>query len=162
MTPVTSWPPGISVTLHIVGLGLEDEPVHGVALGAGQLADVVGRQGDGVALPLGGQRLAVGRELAANAVGIGNQKGRAQPVAEVAVGVVVVVEHLLGAGQVGRGQHIHIALAGKVGGDLKISMPRPGSKGDAGELRLGGADGLAGEGDDFLAADLGHILCVAE
>ncbi len=102
-----------------VGLGLEDEPVHGVALGGGQVADVVGRQGERVALPLGGQRLAVGRELAANPVGVGNQEGRAQPVTEIAVVVIVHVEHLLGAGQIGRGQHIHIALAGEVGGDLQ-------------------------------------------
>ena len=82
--------------VYVVGLGLEDEPVHGVALGAGQFADVVGRQGDGVALPLGGEGLAVGGELAANAVGIGNQEGRAEAVAEIAVGVIVHVEHFFG------------------------------------------------------------------
>ena len=135
--------------------------MHGVALGARQAADVVGRQRDGVALPLGGQRLAVGRELAANAVGVGNQEGRAQPVAQVAVGVVVHVEHLLGAGQVGRGQHVHVALAGEVGGDLQNLHAAAGSEGDAGELRLGGADGGAGESDDLLAADLGDVLGVA-
>jgi hypothetical protein len=48
--------------------------VHGVLLGSGQLANVVGRQRDGVALPLGGEGLAVGGELAANPIGIGHEE----------------------------------------------------------------------------------------
>jgi hypothetical protein len=112
-------------------------------------------------LPLGGQGLAVGRELAANAVGIRNQKGRSQPVAEVAEVVIVHVEHFFRAGQVGRGQHIHIALAGKVGRNLENLHAAARRNGDAGELRLGGADGSAGEEDDLLAADLGKCLSVA-
>ena len=109
----------------------------------------------------GGQRLAVGRELAANPVGIGHQEGRAQPVAQIAEGVVVHVEHLLCAGQIGRGQHIHIALAGEVGGDLQNLHAAAGRERDAGELRLGGADGGAGERDNLLAADLDCVLGVA-
>ncbi len=128
---------------HVVGLGLQNQPVHGVDVAA-RLAAVVGRQSDGVALPLGGQRLGVRRELAANAVGIRRQKGRAQPVAEVAELVIVHVEHLLCAGQIGRGQHVYIALAGKVGGDLQNLHAAAGRESDAGELRLGGADSRRG------------------
>jgi hypothetical protein len=104
---------------HIASLGLEDQSVHGVALSRRQLAHVVGRKGEGVALPLGGQRFAVGRELAANAVGIGNQEGRAQPIAQVAEIGIVHVEHLLRGGQIGRSQYVYIALAGKVCGNLQ-------------------------------------------
>ena len=109
----------------------------------GSLADVVGRQREGVAFPLGGQGLAVGRELAANAVGIGNQESRAEPVAEIAVGVVVHVEHLFCAGQVGRGQHVDVAFAGEVGGDLDQFHAAARSEGDAGEFGRGRADGGA-------------------
>ena len=110
----------------VVGLGLEDEAVHGVALGAGQLADVVGGQRDGVALPLGGEGLAVGGELAANAVGIGNEERRAQPIAEIAVGVVVLVEHLLGACESGEASTSTFPLPGKLAVIWSSSMPRPG------------------------------------
>ena len=161
MTPVTCSPPGVFVTLNVLGLGLENQPVHGVALGAGQLADVVGRQRDGVALPLRGQRLAVRRELAANPVRIRHQERRAQPVAQIAVGIVVHVQHLLGGGQIGRGKHIHFALAGEVGGDLQKLHAAAGRERDAGELRLGCAHRSAAEGDDLLAADLGYVLGVA-
>ena len=41
--------------------------------------------------------------------------------------VVVLVQHFFGAGEVGRGQHVDVAAAGEVGGDLAAtSMPRPG------------------------------------
>jgi hypothetical protein len=137
--------------------------VHGVALGRGQFADVVGRQSDGVALPLRGQGLAVGGKLAANPVRVRRQEGRAQAVAKIADSVVIVhVEHLLGGGQIGRGQHVDVALAGEVGGDLQNLHAAAGRNGDAGELGLGGADSFAGEGDYLLAADLGYILGVAE
>ncbi len=131
--------------------------MHGVALGGGQLADVVGGQGKRVALPLGGQGLAVGRELAANPVGVGNKEGRAKPVTQIAVRVVVHVQHFLGFVQVGGHEHVDVALAGEVGGDLQDLHAATGQDGDAGELRLAGAHGFAGEGDDFLAADLGDI-----
>src|SRR6266568_4335603 len=58
----------------VVGFRLEDQAVHCVALRGRQRADVVGGKREGVALPLGGQRLAVGGELAANAVGVGYQE----------------------------------------------------------------------------------------
>ena len=82
-----------------------------------------------MALPRGGQGLAVRRELAANPVRIGSQEGRAQPVAEIAEVVIVHVQHLLGAGQIRRGQHIHIALAGEVGGDLQNLHAAAGQRG---------------------------------
>ena len=84
---------------HVVGLGLKNQPVHRMDIAA-RLAAVVGRQRDGVALPLGGQRLGVRRELAANAVGIRRQEGRAQPVAQIAEVSVLHVEHLLRPGLV--------------------------------------------------------------
>ena len=51
MTPVTCSPPGVFGLANVVGLCLEDEAVHGVTLGAGQLADVVGGQRERVAVP---------------------------------------------------------------------------------------------------------------
>ena len=142
----------------IVGLGLEDQAVHGVTLGARHLADVVGRQRDGVALPLGRERLAVRRQLAANSIGVGNQERRAEPVAQVAVRIIVLVQHLGRGGQIGRGEHIDIALAGEVGRDLLDLHAAAGKDGDAGELRLGGACGLAGQGDNLLAANFSNSL----
>jgi len=68
--------------------------VHGVPLGTGQLADVVGGKRERVAIPLGGEGLAVRRKSAANAVWIRNEEGRAKTVAEVAKGIVVGVQHL--------------------------------------------------------------------
>jgi hypothetical protein len=44
MTPVTCSPPGVFNTRHVLGLGFQDEPMHGVALRTGQFADIVGRQ----------------------------------------------------------------------------------------------------------------------
>jgi hypothetical protein len=79
MMPVTCRLGGL-LDLQVFHLALEDQAVHGVALGSGLFADVVRGQGDGVALPLGGQGLAVGRELAANAVGIGKEEGRAEAI----------------------------------------------------------------------------------
>ena len=64
----------------VVGLGLQDESMHGMALGGGQLANVVGGKSDGVVLPLRGQSLAIRRQFAANAVGIRRQEGSAEPV----------------------------------------------------------------------------------
>ena len=136
--------------------------MHGVALGGGFPADVVGRQGDRVALPLCSQGLAVGGELAANPVGVGSQEGRAQPVAEIAEAVIVHIEHLLGIGEGGRHEHIHVALAGEVGGDLQDLHAAAGQDCDAGELRLGRAHGGAAKDDDLLAADLGGGLGMAD
>ncbi len=48
-----------AVSLHVIGLRLQNQPVHGVPFGGGQLADIVGWQGNRVALPRRGQRLAV-------------------------------------------------------------------------------------------------------
>ena len=93
---------------HVVGLGLEDEPVHGVALGGGQAPNVVGRQSDGVALPLRGQRLAIGGKLAANPVRVRRQEGCAQPIAQITELVVAHVQHVLGNAQIGRSQHVYI------------------------------------------------------
>jgi hypothetical protein len=78
-------------------------------------------------VPLRGQRLAVGRELAANAVGVGNQEGRAEAVAQVAKVVVVHVEHLFGAGQIGRARTSTLPLPGKLAVIWITSMPRPGA-----------------------------------
>jgi len=86
---------------YAVGFCLQDQSVHGMALGRGQLADVVGRQRKHVALPIRDQCLAVRRQFAANPVRIGRKEGRAQPVTQISELVIVNVEHLLGAGQVG-------------------------------------------------------------
>ena len=59
---------------YIFGLRLQDQAMHGVLFGTGQLADIVRRQRDGVALPLGGESLAIRGKLAANAVRVGNKK----------------------------------------------------------------------------------------
>src|SRR6185369_14961111 len=40
---------------NVVGLCLKDEAVHGVTFGCRKLADVIGRERDGVALPFSGQ-----------------------------------------------------------------------------------------------------------
>ena len=85
----------------IFGLGFKDEAMHGMALCTGVMADVIGRQRQGVTLPLGRQRLPVNGKLAANAIGIGNQERRTEPVAQVPEGVIILVEHLRGAGQIG-------------------------------------------------------------
>jgi len=144
-----------------VGFGFEDEAMHGVALGRGQLSDIIGRQGNRMTLPLGGERLAVRGELAANPVGVGNQEGRTEPIAQIAEVVVVRVEHLFCAGQVWRRQHVHIALAGEVGGDLQNLHSAARRQRDAGEFRLGGTGGSAGERNDFLAANFSHGLGMA-
>ena len=102
--------------------------------------------------------LSVGRELAANAIGVGNQEGRAKPVAQIAVGVVFVVEHLFGGGKIGRGQHVDVAFAGKVGGDLDEFHAAARGERHAGELGLGGAAGGAREGHKFLTADFSYVL----
>jgi hypothetical protein len=134
--------------LQVFDLGLQDQAVHGVALCLRLGADVVGGQGDGVALPFGGEGFAVCGELAADAVGIGEQESRAQAVAEIAVGCVVLIEHLGGVFQAGRGQYVHCAFAGEECGDLLDLKPTAWEQGDGGELRLGGARcGLARNGD---------------
>ena len=147
--------------LNVVGFCLEDEAVHGVALGGGQLADVVGGESNGVAVPLCGEGFAVCRELAANPVGVRNEEGRAEPVTEVAMGVIVDVEHLFCAGEIGRGDDVDVALAGEVGGDLDDFHAAAGGERDAGELGCGGAFGGAGERDYLLATDLDCVLRVA-
>ena len=58
----------------VVGLGLQNQPVHRMPLSRGQLADVVRGQRERVAVPLRSQRLAVGTELAANPIRVGNQE----------------------------------------------------------------------------------------
>jgi len=145
----------------VIGLRLEDKTVHGMALSGGKSADVIGREGEGMALPLGGEGLAVGGELAADPVRVGDQERRTEPVAEVAIGVVVLIEHFLCSGQVGRGKDIHVAFAGEVGGDLQDFHAASGQDGDAGEFGFGGACGLAADGHDLLAADFGHVLSEA-
>ncbi len=113
----------------VVGFGLEDEPVHGVALGAGKFADIVGGQSDGVALPLGGEGLAVGGELAANAVGIGNEEGRAEAVAEIAVGIVLLRRAFSSASaRSGEASTSTLPLPGKLAVIWISSMPRPGAR----------------------------------
>src|SRR5215469_5252380 len=81
---------------YVISFGFENEAVHGVALSCGFLTDVVGRKCDGMALPFRGESLAVGRELAADAIRVGNEEDRTKPVAEVPVSRVLLVEHLLG------------------------------------------------------------------
>ena len=57
--------------------------------------------------------------------------------------VILLVKRLCRGGQVRRSQHVHVALAGEVGGDLQDLHAAAGGEGDGGELRLGGADGGA-------------------
>ena len=144
---------GDVVNLHVVGVGLEDEAVHGVAFGGGQMAHVVGGKGEGVAFPLGGEGFAVGRQLTANAVWIWDKEGRAEPVSEVAVGGVLLVEHLFDGVFRGRGENVYIALARKVGSHLQQLHSTAGHEGDGGEFRCGFGDGFTGDSDERLTAD---------
>jgi hypothetical protein len=151
---------------NVIGLRLQNVPVHGVPLGSGQLADVVGRQRNVVPLPSRRQRLAVCGKRAANPVRIWHQERRTEPVAQIAKGIVVHVQHFLRDGQVGRGQHLHFALARprtrEAGCDLNQLHPAPRRQRHAGELRLRGAHGFAFERDDLLTADLGDGLGVSK
>ena len=143
---------------YVVGFGLQYEAVHGMTLCTGILADIVCRQGDGVALPLCGEGLAVGRELAANAIGIGHEERRAEPVGKIPIGVVFIVEHFLSACQVRRGEDVDVSATGEVGGDLEQFHAAPRHDRDAGEFRPGLAGDSARESDNLLAADLGGCL----
>ena len=67
-----------------------------------------------------------GGELAANAVGIGNEEDGAEPVAEVAVGVVVLIEHFFGSARSGEASTSTFPRPGKLAVIWSNSMPRPG------------------------------------
>jgi len=145
---------GCFVDLEVFNLGFENEAVHGVAFCAGLGADVVGGEGDGMALPLSGEGFTVSGELAADAVWVGEEEGRAEPVAEVAVRRVLVVEHLGGLFEAGRGEYVDFTLAGEEGGDLLDLESATGEQSDGGELGLSGVGcRLAGEGYGGQAVD---------
>ena len=147
---------------NVLGLRLQDQSVHGVALGGGKVTAIVGRQRDGMPLPGSRQRFAVCRERPANPVRIRRQEGRAQPVTQISKRIVIHVQHLFRAGQIGRGNHIDFALAGEVGGDLQNLHPAPRHQCHARELRLGSAHGPAFECDDLLTAYLDNVLCLGK
>ena len=131
--------------------------MHGVGLGAGIFALPVCGQGEGLAVPGSGDGLAVGRELAADAVGVGNQEGSAEGEALVAVGIVgAAIEGGVGFVEAGGEEDGGFALAGDVGRHLEEVHAASGQDGGGEEFRLSAAAGRrALQLDDILTADLG-------
>ena len=89
------------------------QAVNGVLLRAGIVAAPICGQRDGLARDGCGDRLAVGRKLAANAVGEGQQNRSANLEDLIAELVVALVQQLLRFRQRRRIQQIDLALAGK-------------------------------------------------
>ncbi|MGA2730177.1 MAG: hypothetical protein ABSE96_20400 [Terracidiphilus sp.] len=108
---------------------------YSAALGAGLPAAAVCRQGERVAFPFGSNGLAIGGELAANAIWVGDQEGPANPEAHETVRVIVQLHHLGRGGRIGRGQYIHVPFPWEICGNLKDFHASAGSDHDACEFR---------------------------
>src|ERR1700722_17797704 len=77
-------------------LAFENKSVDGVNFGAVFVAFEVGGQGQSLAMPFGGEGLAIRRKLAADAVGVRHEKGPAAGEAEIADAVVTAALELIG------------------------------------------------------------------
>ena len=102
------------------GRGLiEEEAVHGVGFGAGILADPVGGEFDGFAGGLRFDGAGFGVELAADAVGVGDEKGAAVLKGFIAAEIVFGVVHELGCfAERGGGEEVGDSFPGDVGAEL--------------------------------------------
>ena len=111
-----------------------------------------------MAFPFRGERLAVGREFAADPIRVGHEKGRAEPVRQVSIGRIVHIEHFLDVWQGGRCQDVENALAGEVCLDLKNLHAPSRRDHNARKLRLGRVGWSEGERHEFLATNFSDIL----
>src|SRR5271157_985790 len=147
---------GRRLGLHVVRLRGEDQAVHGVRLGPGILALPVSREGDRLALPFRRDGFAVGRKLAAAAVGIRHEERSAKAKRSIAVLIVGAAVELGGSiGKRRRREHLNLALARNIGGDLEDIHAPAGEHGGGDELRLlAVTGGLALKLDDVLTANL--------
>jgi len=110
---VTCSPPEFAMRTSSV-LAFKNQPVHGWALGRGSLPLLLAGSVMCVALPLGGQRLAVRESLPR--MRFGKEPGRPRrAVAQIAEGISSFTSSMVfGAGPIGDGNHVTSPLPGKL------------------------------------------------
>jgi hypothetical protein len=143
--------------LHIVGPGLEEEPVCSRALCV-WLAPGADRQGKGVPLPLSGDGLPIGGELAAHAIRVRDQEGCADSEAHQAIRIIVLDNHSGRRSRPWRGEDVDASFAGEIPHDLKNLHAPAGSDRDAREFRHAFVGHGPVQRDHALATDLDGCL----